>query len=128
MSHRLAHLCGVVVWAGLGLAHAMTLSGGIQHTETPAHQPPKPGRVGLELEITPQNFPLVVAVPYGLPAYTAGLQPGDVLLAADNQSLLALPLPAVDAAISDQVGHTITFKVHRKKGSQLLTINVTVAP
>jgi C-terminal processing protease CtpA/Prc len=84
--------------------------------------------LGFELEITPHDYPRVIAVFAGLPAQQAGLAVGDKLLAADNQSLLTLPLPAVDAAISDEVGRIVTFRVKKPSQPQLLTIKVKVAP
>ena len=112
----------------LPLAQAMLLQGGIQHTQATPPPPPTPGRLGFELEITPHDYPRVIAVFAGLPAQQAGLAVGDKLLAADNQSLLTLPLPAVDAAISDEVGRIVTLRVKKPSQPQLLTIKVKVAP
>jgi len=112
----------------LPLAQAMLLQGGVQHTEATPPPPSTPGRLGFELEITPHDYPRVIAVFAGLPAQQAGLAVGDKLLAANNQSLLTLPLPAVDAAISDEVGRIVTLRVKKPLQAQPLTIKVKVVP
>lgn len=124
---------GIVLSASLAVA-SKPLTGGVSATEVIRQlQPPKAivqplirGFVGLDLSIVPNQPPLVKSVFPQSPAALGGLQAGDVLLSADNQSLIGLGRQATDDAISDVIGHIITFQVQR--GSRVFAVKVKVAP
>jgi C-terminal processing protease CtpA/Prc len=121
-----------VAWLPL-VAKGMTFEAGAtyQHEVLPyrlSALPASPGRLGLELQITTTEPPVVIAVHPQLSARQAGLQAGDTLLSADGQALQGLTVAAVDAAISDVVGHKVRFVVRRPSQPRALVIVVPVVP
>ncbi|MFN8615056.1 MAG: PDZ domain-containing protein [Vampirovibrionales bacterium] len=86
------------------------------------------GYVGIDLEITPKEAPIIKGVFPGSPAARAGLTPGTPIVAADGQLLGGLTRQEIDDAISDQVGHVITFLIATEKGHVPIKVQVAPAP
>src|SRR4029077_12392707 len=62
----------------------------------------------------------------GGPAATAGLQPGDVILAADGKNLANADTPSLAAALTGPQGSTVSLSIDRGNGPQ--TIGVSRGP
>lgn len=93
------------------------LQGGVQAQH---HVLDEHGIVGLDLRITPGEYPLVMMVFPFSPAEKAGLEVGDRVLSVDGADLLNLNRESVDIAISDVPGTWIDMVVmHRGRRKNL---------
>jgi C-terminal processing protease CtpA/Prc len=106
-------------------AQALTLKGGIQASTFEPE--PANGIAGLDIKISPKQYPIVEAVFPQTPAEQAGLKAGDVLLQIDGHSTYKQSAAAVDIAISNIPGTPVHFHVLRK-GQELLTVQLVIAP
>lgn len=96
-----------------------------------AYRVPRPqGVVGLDLLIRPHTlqFPIVHWVFPDSPAARAGLHVGDYILSVDGVSLTGHSIAQVDAAISDEPGRQVTFRVRRQGTVMEKTLTVAEGP
>lgn len=77
-------------------------------------QPVEPGVVGVQFEIRPQVFPVILEVYPGTPAMKAGLRPGDEVIAIDSRKARGLSILEVDQAISDLPGDRVELLINRQ--------------
>ncbi len=82
--------------------------------------------VGLGVQLGNDPPGLVNAVAPGGPAASAGIQPGDVIVAADGKDLSASDTPGVAAALAGAAGSSVTLTIQRADGDQ--TVVVTRGP
>lgn len=87
------------------------LQGGVQAQE---HLEQEHGVVGLDLRISPGEYPLVMMVFPFSPAEKAGIRVGDRVLQVDGVDLLNLNRTEVDMAITDIPGAWVSFVVQRR--------------
>jgi carboxyl-terminal processing protease len=76
--------------------------------------------LGVRLGNDPQG--LVTEVAPGGPAEAAGVQPGDVILAADGKDLSHADTPALQAALSGAAGSIVQLTVDHGQGPRIVTI------
>jgi C-terminal processing protease CtpA/Prc len=86
---------------------------------------PDVGVVGVDLAITPNQYPVVQSIFKGTPAERAGLRPGDRVLAVNQSSLLGKSRPQVDASISNVPGTAIRFTIERNGKLKEIPLKVT---
>lgn len=90
----------------------------------PSHPKASAGIVGLDMLITPGQYPLVQAVLDGTPAFRQGVQPGDRIVAINGVPAIDKSRSEVDALISDVPGDPVSLKLLR--GTRLIAIQLTV--
>jgi carboxyl-terminal processing protease len=76
--------------------------------------------LGVRLGNDPQG--LVTEVAPGGPAERAGVQPGDVILAADGKDLAHADTPALQAALAGSAGSMVQLTVDHGQGPRVVTI------
>ncbi|MGE0201397.1 MAG: PDZ domain-containing protein [Candidatus Melainabacteria bacterium] len=86
-----------------------------------------PGIVGVDLEITAGEYPLIMRVFPGTPAARAGLQAGDRLLGVNGRSFLNQARSTVDSLISDVPGTRLSFVVQPFASATRRQVALTVA-
>jgi len=78
--------------------------------------------IGLGIRLGGDPPGLIADVAPGGPAATAGLQPGDVILAADGKDLSSADTPTLAAALTGAQGSTVSLSIDRGNGPQSVTI------
>ncbi len=78
--------------------------------------------VGLGVRLGSSPPGLVTDVAPGGPADTAGIQPGDVIVAADGKDLSRVDAPSLTAALAGADGSTVQLGIDRGAGSQPVTL------
>ncbi|MBI4032145.1 S41 family peptidase [Candidatus Berkelbacteria bacterium] len=73
--------------------------------------------IGAEIEVIDQLYTIVAPLP-GSPAETAGLKPGDVIVAVDGKSYEEFDFASLIAAIRGPEGTTVELEVLSEKGNQ----------
>lgn len=79
------------------------------------------GGIGAEVETTDRRGVITKVLP-NTPAERAGIQPGDVLLAVDGQSMLAMTKAEVQQALRGPVGTDVVLSVRRGKEALTFTL------
>ena len=78
--------------------------------------------VGLGIRLGSDPTGLITDVAPGGPAASAGLQPGDVIIAADGKDLSTADTPALAAALAGAQGTSVTLTFDRGNGPQSVTV------
>lgn len=86
----------------------------------------EPGIVGLDMQITPNHYPLVMNIFSGTPAESAGIKPGDIIIEIDGQPTWGKNSQTVDWMISDVPGTPVKFTCRR--GEHIYETSLKVAP
>ena len=79
--------------------------------------------IGITIMADDNENAVVSDVGYGSPAEECGIQPGDIIAAADGVSLLGKGIEAAASAIRGEVGTDVEIEIIR--GSEHITMNVT---
>ena len=82
------------------------------------------GGIGIQVGIEGRDGPIVVISPLvGTPAYRAGLQPGDKILAIDGTATKGLKLEGAVKLMKGRIGTEVALKLQRASGD-IETVNV----
>ncbi len=85
------------------------------------------GGIGVYIAQDQKTGAIVVDPIEGNPAIKAGLRPGDIILAVDDQSTLGLKLDAVERRIRGPMGTVVSLRIRRHDSSATQVVRVTRA-
>lgn len=85
------------------------------------------GGIGVYIVQEPKSGAIVVDPIEGNPAIKAGVRPGDIILAVDNQSTLGEKLDSVERRIRGELGTVVTLRVRAHDAKVTRTVRVTRA-
>lgn len=100
-------------------ADAVTLKSTIEETVVQS-----PGIIGMNMQVNQNQYPIILEVYPGTPAFKAGIQPGDELIAVNQTSTMGLTRLALDQLIPDTPGMTIQFLTTR--AGQVRPVRLTI--
>ncbi|GAC1538645.1 MAG: hypothetical protein NVS2B17_12840 [Candidatus Velthaea sp.] len=85
------------------------------------------GGIGVYIVQNPKTGAIIVDPIEGNPAIKAGVRPGDVIVAVDNQSTMGQKLDAVERRIRGPLGTVVSLRVKHPDSTNEHTVNVTRA-